>query len=445
MIKIFFFIFILIFNIISFNKKLLIRFLSNLLIVFTIIFILNFNYLNWFGLYRFLIIDLYRYILIILRIWIISLIFIINLNFNKLIYSFLLIILLFVLILRFRVRNYFLFYLFFEISLIPTFLLIIGWGYQPERINARIYILMYTLFASLPLLIILFYLINLNFSLNYLFLINLNIFENYLINWFFYFIIMFAFIVKLPIFIFHVWLPKAHVEAPVTGSIILAGVILKLGGYGIIRRIIIIINLRKNFNYLFIIISLIGIIYIRIIRFRQFDLKILVAYSSVVHIGIIILGIFSIIIWGFFGGLLIIIRHGLCSSGLFVLVNFLYERSKRRIILLNKGIIRFLPVLILWWFLFCIFNIAAPPRLNLLSELIILLNLINWSFNIILFLILGIYLSAIYRLYLFSYVFHGKYSSNLMKIFPINLNNYIILIIHFYPLNFFILKINFII
>nr|AYE84580.1 NADH dehydrogenase subunit 4 [Encarsia formosa] len=445
MMKIFFFIFMLIFNIMSFNKKLLMSFLSNLLMVFTIIFILNFNYLNWFGLYSFLMMDLYSYILIILSIWIISLMFMINLNFNKLMYSFLLIMLLFVLMLSFSVSNYFLFYLFFEISLIPTFLLIMGWGYQPERINASMYMLMYTLFASLPLLIILFYLMNLNFSLNYLFLMNLNMFENYLMNWFFYFIMMFAFMVKLPMFMFHVWLPKAHVEAPVTGSMILAGVMLKLGGYGMIRSMMMMINLSKNFNYLFMIISLIGIIYISIISFRQFDLKMLVAYSSVVHMGMMMLGIFSMMIWGFFGGLLMMISHGLCSSGLFVLVNFLYERSKSRMMLLNKGMISFLPVLMLWWFLFCMFNMAAPPSLNLLSELMILLNLMNWSFNIILFLMLGMYLSAIYSLYLFSYVFHGKYSSNLMKIFPMNLNNYMILIIHFYPLNFFILKINFMI
>lgn len=445
MIKIYLFVIILIFVILNLDKKVLMNFLRNNLMILTIIFILSFNYLNWFGLYNFFLIDFYSYILVILTIWIISLIFLINVNLNKIIYSFILIFLLLILILRFITINYFLFYLFFEIRLIPTFLLIIGWGYQPERINARIYILIYTMFASLPLIIILFYLYNLTFTLNYLFLLNNVIFEDFLINWIFYFIIIFAFIVKLPIFIFHVWLPKAHVEAPVAGSIILAGVILKLGGYGILRSLIIIINLSVKINIYFIVVRLLGIIYISLICFRQFDLKILVAYSSVVHIGIIILGIFSIIIWGFYGGLLIIIRHGLCSSGLFVLVNFLYDRSKRRIILLNKGIIYFFPVLILWWFFFCVYNIAAPPRLNLVRELIILINILNWSINLILILILGIYLRAIYRLYLFSYILHGKFNSNLLKIYPINLNNFIILIIHFFPLNFFILKINFLI
>ena len=169
MIKVYIYIFILIFIIFNLNKKLLINFLRNLLIILTLIFILSFNYLNWFGLYNFIIIDLYRYILVILRIWIISLIFLINQNLNKFLYSFLLLMLLVILILRFIVINYFLFYLFFEIRLIPTFLLIMGWGYQSERINARIYILIYTIFASLPLLIILFYLYNNLFTLNYIF------------------------------------------------------------------------------------------------------------------------------------------------------------------------------------------------------------------------------------------------------------------------------------
>nr|AYE84593.1 NADH dehydrogenase subunit 4 [Encarsia obtusiclava] len=445
MMKIYLYMFMLIFVILNLNKKLLLNFLGNILMFLILIFLLSFNCLNWFGLYDFLMMDLFSYILVILSIWIISLMFFINLNFNKLIYSFLLIMLLFVLMLSFMVMNYFMFYLFFEISLIPTFLLIMGWGYQPERINSSMYMLMYTMFASLPLLLILFYLYNLNFTLNYLFMLNKLIFENYLLNWCFYFLMIFAFMVKLPMFMFHIWLPKAHVEAPVTGSMILAGVMLKLGGYGMIRSLMMMMNLSKKFNLYFIVLSLIGIIYISLICFRQFDLKMLVAYSSVVHMGMMMMGVFCLMYWGFYGGLLMMISHGLCSSGLFVLVNFLYERSKSRMMILNKGMIYFLPMLMMWWFLFCMFNLSAPPSLNLVSELMILMNMLNWSFNIILILMLGMYLSAIYSLYMFSYIYHGKFMSNLLKIFPMNLLNYMNLIIHFIPLNFIILKINFII
>lgn len=441
MIKIFLYYFILNFIIFIFNSKVLLIFLSNFIILGVIIFLLSFNinFYSWFGLNMMFIIDYFSYILILLRIWIIFLIFIIN-EFKKIkFYSFLLLILIIFLILRFSSINYFLFYLFFEMSLVPTFLLIMGWGYQPERINSRLYIIFYTLFASLPLLILLFYLINFYNSLNFLFLIN-QLIEYKNLNYIFYFYIIFAFLVKLPIFMFHLWLPKAHVEASVSGSMILAGVILKLGGYGLYRSLMIIINYSKFFNDFFITIGLIRLILISLVTLRQFDLKILVAYSSVVHIRIMIIGLFSITQFGFKGRLVIIIAHGLCSSGLFFLVNLLYERSKSRIIYLNKGFINFLPRLTIWWFIFCVCNISAPPRLNLLSEFIIFLIFINWSINILFLLILGIFLRACYSLYLYSYSQYGRIIFTILKIYPINLKSFLNLILHFIPLNLIILK-----
>lgn len=384
--------------------------------------------------------DVLSFGLILLSFWICALIIIsrrgvliFNLNLNYFLFN--VVFLLFILLLTFSCINIFLFYVFFERSLIPTLFLILGWGYQPERLQAGLYLLFYTLFASLPLLIGLFYIINNFYSLNFIFLINFNI-ENFIL----YLFLVFAFLVKIPIFLVHLWLPKAHVEAPVSGSIILAGVLLKLGGYGLIRVFPIIINISLKLNIFWIILSLVGGFLVRIICLRQIDLKALVAYSSVAHISLVIGGLMILLRWGWGFSYSLMIAHGLCSSGLFYLVNLTYERLGSRRLLINKGILTFMPGVTIWWFLLCSRNIAAPPSLNLIGEIGLLNSILAWSQFSIILLILVSFFRAAYSLYLYSFSQHGKFNSgNYSFSFGI-VREYLVLILHWLPVNLLFIK-----
>jgi len=404
-----------------------------------LLFLFNFNFIIFnieiiFGL------DLLSFGLVLLRVWICRLIiisrnnvFLNDLNFNYFLFNVLCLLLL--LLLAFRRINLFIFYVFFERSLIPTIFLIFGWGYQPERLQAGLYLLFYTLFASLPLLIVLFFIIENFFTLNFVFLKEFNL-ERFV----FYFFLVLAFLVKMPIFIVHLWLPKAHVEAPVSGSMILAGVLLKLGGYGLIRVFSIILNFSIKLNIFWIILRLVGGFLVSLICLRQIDLKALVAYSSVAHMRLVIGGLIVLFSWGWGFSYTLMIAHGLCSSGLFFLVNLFYERLGSRRLLINKGILSFIPRISLWWFLLCSSNIAAPPTINLLGEIGLLNRIIGWSKIIIIVLIFISFFSAVYTLFLYSFSQHGKFNiGNYSFSFALN-REYLILLLHWFPLNLLILK-----
>nr|APD14857.1 NADH dehydrogenase subunit 4 [Anisolabididae sp. NS-2016] len=385
--------------------------------------------------------DILSFSMTILSVWIILLMVLASSmiykmsNFYKYFLSLNLLLLLF-LIMTFSTMSMLMFYISFEASLIPTLLLILGWGYQPERLQAGMYLMIYTLLASLPLLVSIFFLYNLINSMNMWML--WSIFE--LKSMFLYFGLSLAFLVKSPMFLVHLWLPKAHVEAPVSGSMILAGILLKLGGYGLMRLLKSMITLNLKFNFLWITISLIGGVVVSLLCLRQSDLKMLVAYSSVAHMSLGIIGILTMTYWGMLGSLILMIGHGLCSSCLFSLVNIIYERSGSRSLYLNQGFLNIMPSMAMWWFLFSACNMAAPPSLNLLGEVSLLISIMNWSKLSLLMLMMTSFFSATYCYYMYSYSQHGKLYSGLYSCSSGEFREYLLMMLHWLPLNLMILK-----
>nr|YP_010719277.1 NADH dehydrogenase subunit 4 [Antheraea polyphemus]WDR47340.1 NADH dehydrogenase subunit 4 [Antheraea polyphemus]WDR47353.1 NADH dehydrogenase subunit 4 [Antheraea polyphemus] len=387
--------------------------------------------------------DLLSFGLILLSMWICGLMIMASENLLKknYYYNFFLMNVIFLLImlyLTFSVMNLFMFYLFFEGSLIPTLLLIIGWGYQPERVQAGMYLMFYTLFASLPLFMGIFYVFN-NMNSFMIYFLKFYEFNYYLM----YLSMVFAFLVKMPMYFVHLWLPKAHVEAPVSGSMILAAVMLKLGGYGLLRVLIFLQKINLKLNYLWLSISLLGGFYISLKCFCQVDIKSLIAYSSVAHMSIVIGGIMIMNYWGYNGSYILMIGHGLCSSGMFCLANISYERLHSRSMFMNKGLMNFMPSMSLWWFLLLSSNMAAPPSLNLMGEISLINSLMSWSYFSMIMLVMISFFSAGYSLYLFSFTQHGKYFQGLYSFYMGVSREYLMLFLHWMPLNMMILKVDY--
>lgn len=183
-----------------------------------------------------------------------------------------------------------------------------------------------------------------------------------------------------------------------------------------------------------------GMFYVGLMCCRLNDLKALVAYSSVAHMGLVICGIFSCYYWGYTGGLIIIISHGLASSGLFCVVNIYYERLGSRRLYLNKGLILVLPLFSLFFFVLCAANIAAPPTVNLLSEIFLMARILKFDKVMLLLFPLGSYFGAVFTLFIFSYSQHGKSYYGVYSYLSINFREYHTLALHILPVNFLILK-----
>nr|WNH21760.1 NADH dehydrogenase subunit 4 [Sparisoma radians] len=345
------------------------------------------------------------------------------------------------LILAFGATELIMFYVMFEATLIPTLFLITRWGNQAERLNAGTYFLFYTLAGSLPLLVALLVMHNTTGSLSTLTLQFTPLLTSpTYANKACWIACLLAFLVKMPLYGVHLWLPKAHVEAPVAGSMVLAAVLLKLGGYGIIRVLTILEPLTKEMAYPFIILALWGIIMTGTICLRQTDLKALIAYSSVSHMGLVVVGALSQTPWGLTGALILMIAHGLTSSALFCLANTNYERTHSRTMVLARGLQMALPLMATAWFIASLANLALPPLPNLMAELMVICTMFDWSPWSLILTGLGTLITAAYSLYMFLMSQRGQLPLHMMALPPSYSREHLLIALHLLPLLLLMLK-----
>lgn len=308
----------------------------------------------------------------------------------------------------------FLFYIFWEVMLIPMYLLIGVWG-GPRRIYAAVKFFIYTMTGSVLMLVailVLYFLYHSKtgiYSFNLLDLYGLQIPLN--IQYWLFLAFALAFAIKVPMFPFHTWLPDAHVEAPTAGSVILAGVLLKMGTYGFIRfNMALFPNAAKDPTIIFIFVTLavIGIIYGALVSMMQTDIKKLVAYSSVSHLGFVILGLFAYNIQGVQGGILQMINHGLSTGALFLLVGIIYERRHTRMIDDFGGLTKQIPLFAAFFMVVTLSSIGVPGLNGFVGEFLIILGAFRAFPTFAILAAIGVILAACYMLWMYQRVMFGK-------------------------------------
>lgn len=310
----------------------------------------------------------------------------------------------------FIVLDIMLFYIFFESILAPLFILIGVYG-SNNKIRASFYLFLYTLLGSLFLLLSIVAMCSIMATTDFDSLFKMNF--NYSIQLFLFYGIFIAFAVKTPVIFLNTWLLKAHVESPLGGSIILAGIVLKLSLYGVIRLILpILAKASLTYSYVVFSISVITIIYASISTLRTIDIKELIAYSSVSHAAVYLLGVFSNTIQGIQGAIALGLAHGLVSPALFICAGgVLYDRSSTRLITYYRGIAQVMPIFSILFFILCLSNCAVPLTLNFVGEFLSLYGAFERLPLLGTFASSSIVFSAAYSIYMFNRIaFAGSYS-----------------------------------
>ena len=319
----------------------------------------------------------------------------------------------------------FIFYIFFEGSLIPLFLIIGIWG-GSNRVYASYKFFLFTIFGSLLMLLGILTLYFYSGTSQLTLLININI--PFILQIWLFLSFFASFAIKIPMWPFHTWLPDAHVEAPTAGSVILAGIILKLGGYGFLRFSLPLFPEASEFFAPFIfILSLIAIIYISLVALAQTNIKKLIAYSSVAHMGFVTIGIFSRNLEGLQGSVFQMISHGLISAALFLSAGFLIDKMKTKNIDNFGGLWNQMPIFSVFFMVYCLGAISFPGTTGFIGEFLILLGAFKINFLIAFIAAFGVILSACYVLWLYNRVCFGN--NNFRGISDLNAQDMLVFLI----------------
>jgi proton-translocating NADH-quinone oxidoreductase chain M len=336
----------------------------------------------------------------------------------------------FLLIGSFCALDLLIFYVLFESTLIPMFLIIGVWGSRERKVLASYYFFIYTLFGSILMLLSILYIIHNVGSTNYEILIAYSFFPyEQKIMWFTFFL---AFASKVPMIPVHLWLPEAHVEAPTAGSVILAGVLLKLGTYGFIRFTLPMFPEACFYFTPFVYtIAVVGIIYTSFTAIRQTDFKRIIAYTSIAHMNLVILGIFSYNTIGLEGAIFQSLSHGFVASGLFLVIGIVYDRYKTRIIQYYGGLAITMPIYIIIFLFFTLANISFPGTSSFVGEFLILIGSFKVNTTITFLGATGVIIGGVYSLWLFNRIAYGNLKTQYTQQFlDLNLRE----ILTFFPL-----------